>query len=106
MSMIDNLEKMLASGHDDAMLRFGLGSAYFNEGDYLQAIHHLELCLNHDETYSAAYKLLGKAYYKHGDFENSIGVFVRGLPIAEAAGDKQSQKEMKVFLGKAKKESK
>ena len=30
-SLKDNLEKMLADGRDDEMLRFGLGSAYFNE---------------------------------------------------------------------------
>ena len=29
MSITDNLEKLLANGQDSAMLRFGLGSAYF-----------------------------------------------------------------------------
>ena len=31
MSITDNLEKMLSRGQDSAMLRFGLGSAYFND---------------------------------------------------------------------------
>ena len=101
MSMTRNLEKMLAGGRDDAMLRFGLGSAYFNEADYEQAALHLERCLAQDEDYSAAYKLLGKAYFKLGDMEKASSVFERGLPIAQGQGDKQTEKEINVFLKKA-----
>ena len=101
MSMTDNLEKMLAGGRDDAMLRFGLGSAYFNEKRYEDAIRHLQVCLEHDEGYSAAYKMLGKAYFQLGNLDAAIEVFQKGLPIATSAGDKQSQKEIEVFLNKA-----
>ncbi len=104
-SMVDNLESMLATGRDDAMLRFGLGSAYFNDKDFDSAIRHLEACLEHDGGYSAAYKLLGKAHLQKGDQADAIRVFETGLPIAVSAGDKQSQKEMEVFLAKAKKQS-
>ena len=104
MTIISNLEKMLAGGRDDAMLRFGLGSAYFNEDQYEQAAIHLEACLQQDRTYSAAFKLLGRAYLKQGDPESAIRVFEEGIPVAEAQGDKQSGKEMKVFMGKARKE--
>jgi uncharacterized protein HemY len=65
MAMVDNLEKMLAKGRDDAMLRFGLGSAYFNDGKFSLAVTHLEACIAQDDSYSAAYKLLGKAYHNH-----------------------------------------
>jgi Tfp pilus assembly protein PilF len=104
MGMVENLEKMLAKGRDDAMLRFGLGSAYFNEGDFSMAVTHLEACLAQDDSYSAAYKLLGKAYLKEGEPGKAISTFEAGMPIAEGQGDKQSQKEMRVFLGKAQKE--
>lgn len=100
MAITDNLEKMLASGRDDAMLRFGLGSAYFNAGQFDQAVPHLEQCLVHDETYSAAYKLLGKAYFKLKDTQNAQRIFTKGMPVAEQEGDKQSLKEMQVFLNK------
>lgn len=103
MSMVENLEKMLAKGRDDAMLRFGLGSAYFNEGNFPLAVTHLEACLAQDASYSAAYKLLGKAYLKEGEPGKAISIFEAGMPVAEGQGDKQSQKEMLVFLGKAKK---
>jgi len=103
MGMVENLEKMLAKGRDDAMLRFGLGSAYFNEGNFPLTVTHLEACLAQDDSYSAAYKLLGKAYLKEGEPGKAISTFEAGLPIAEGQGDKQSQKEMRVFLGKAQK---
>lgn len=105
MTIIDNLEKMLAAGRDDAMLRFGLGSAYFNDSQFEAAIPHLEICLQHDENYTAAYKLLGKAWFQLGKFDQAIAVFEVGLPLASGSGDKQSQKEMEVFLGKAQRKS-
>ena len=104
MGMVENLEKMLAKGRDDAMLRFGLGSAYFNEGNLPLAVTHLESCLAQDASYSAAYKLLGKAYLLAGEPGKAISTFEAGMPVAEGQGDQQSEKEMRVFLGKAQKE--
>ena len=104
MGMVENLEKMLAKGRDDAMLRFGLGSAYFNDGKFSLAVTHLEACIAQDGSYSAAYKLLGKAYLKQGEPRKAISTFEAGMPIAEGQGDKQSRREMRVFLDKANKE--
>ncbi len=103
MSMTDRLEKMLAAGRDDAMLRFGLGSAYFNDNNFERAVPHLSACIDQDESYSAAYKLLGKALLKLGKNEEAKEVFERGLPIAQSKGDKQTEKEITVFLKKASK---
>jgi Tfp pilus assembly protein PilF len=101
----DNLLKMLSKGRDDAMLRFGIGSALFTENEFAQAVEHLEACLAHDETYTAAYKLLGKSYFKLGQQEDAKRTFDRGLPIAQAQGDKQTVKEITVFLKKINKEA-
>ena len=100
MSIIENLERMLATGRDDAMLRFGLGSAYFNEKQFESAVQQLEACLRHDENYSAGYKVLGKAYFLKGDLDNAQRVFEAGKPIAVDQGDKQTQKEIAIFLKK------
>lgn len=105
MAMTDNLEKMLASGRDDAMLRFGLGSAYFNSKDYAKAVPHLQACIAHDESYSAAYKLLGKSHFQLKDYQQAKQVLDEGLAIANAGGDKQSVKEIEVFLKKIAKDS-
>lgn len=100
MSIADNLEKMLASGRDDAMLRFGLGSAYFNQKEFERAVSHLRACISHDAGYSAAYKLLGKALFKVGANEEAREVFETGLPIAVEKGDKQTEREILAFLKK------
>lgn len=105
MSLLANLERMLAKGRDDAMLRFGLGSGYFSEADFEKAAVHLEQCILQDATYTAAYKLLGKAYFKLGNFGRAEEVFELGLPIAQAEGDKQTVKEISVFLKKMGKNS-
>lgn len=95
--MIDNLEKMLAAGQDNALLRFTLGGAYHKEGRFEQAIAHLEAALEHDPEYSAAWKLLGKALADNGDLEGAVTVYADGIDVAEKKGDKQAAKEMQVF---------
>ena len=100
MSLIDNLEKMLSDGNDSVMLRFGLGSAYFNEKQYQQAIPHLQTCIEMDNHYSAAYKLLGKAQLKLGLKEQAKTTLEEGLVQASQCGDKQTEREIQVFLKK------
>jgi len=100
MSLIENLEKMLADGKDDAMLRFGLGNAYFQNKDYEKAAGHLAAALEHDNGYSAAWKLLGKALMHTGDLVAARRTFEDGIRQAEEKGDKQAVREMQVFLKK------
>ena len=104
-TMINRLEAMLAAGRDDAMLRFGLGSALFNDDQFEAAAEHLRHCIGHDENYSAAYKLLGKSLMQVGEPAEARSVFERGLAVAQAQGDKQSEKEIQVFLRKLDKPS-
>ena len=99
--MIERLERMLEAGRDDAMLRFGLGSALFNAGRLEEAAGHLEKCIEQDPDYSAAYKLLGRAWFQLGRHDQAVAVFEAGLPVAAAKGDKQSGREMEVFMKKA-----
>ncbi|MFT7299742.1 MAG: putative Zn-dependent protease [Porticoccus sp.] len=100
MSLTDNLETMLANGNDSAMLRFGLGSAYFNEKDYQQAITHLEKCIERDNSYSSAYKLLRRAQIKLGLNERAKRTLAAGLEQSVLQGDKQTEREITVFLMK------
>ena len=43
----DALEKMLAKGVDNSLLRFGLGKGYLDAGDAARAAEHLQLSLIH-----------------------------------------------------------
>ncbi|MGE8496979.1 MAG: tetratricopeptide repeat protein [Pseudomonas sp.] len=94
------LEKMLAKGMDNALLRFGLGKGYLDAGDPARAAEHLQRCVEHDPHYSAAWKLLGKAHQGTGDTAAARTAWQSGLAAAQAKGDKQAEKEMTVFLRK------
>lgn len=80
------------------MLRFGLGSAYLKQHDYPKALEHLAAALHHDPAHSASWKLFGKALAATGDAEQAIAAYQQGIDQAEAKGDIQAAKEMRVFL--------
>lgn len=94
------LEKMLAKGMDNALLRFGLGKAQLDGGQAAQAAEHLRRCVEFDPTYSAAWKLLGKALQAAGDSDGARQAWQQGIAAAQTKGDKQAEKEMTVFLRK------
>lgn len=98
--MIDSLEKMLAKGVDNPLLRFGLGKGYLDAGNAAMATGHLRRCVEQDPKYSAAWKLLGKALQAEGDLDGARTAWTDGLAAAQAHGDKQAEKEMMVFLRK------
>lgn len=98
MDAIKNLEKMLANGQDNALLRFGLGNAYLNANDADHAVEHLEKAVQQDPAYSAAWKLYGKALAALNRDEEAIAAYHSGISMAEEKGDIQAAKEMKVFL--------
>ncbi len=103
MSMIANFEKMLASGQDNALLRYSLGNEYLKTGDADTAVQHLRRAVEQDAAYSAAWKLLGKALTEAGDTAAAITAYSTGIDVAERKGDKQAAKEMQVFLKRLKK---
>ena len=98
--MLESLEKMLAKGVDNPLLRFGLGKGYLDLGDYPRAAEHFQRCIELDPKYSAAWKLLGKAHQGQGNLPAARQAWERGLQAAQAHGDKQAEKEMTVFLKK------
>ncbi|MHB0766079.1 hypothetical protein ACYCFC_17085 [Stutzerimonas sp. NM35] len=98
--MLESLEKMLAQGMDNPMLRFGLGKGYLDAGDAERAVMHFRRCVEQDRKYSAAWKLLGRALQISGDTAGARDAWERGLVAAQAHGDKQAEKEMTVFLRK------
>ena len=85
---------------DNALLRFGLGKGYLDAGDAERATEHLQRCVEQDPTYSAGWKLLGKARQAAGDLAGARQAWEQGLAAAATHGDKQAEKEMTVFLRK------
>jgi Flp pilus assembly protein TadD len=96
--MIERLESMLANGQDTTLLRFTLGKNYIEIDDIERAVTHLQRCVELDPTYSAAWKLLGKARLARGDVIGARRAWEEGIRMAAARGNKQVEKEMVVFL--------
>ena len=104
MNPVERFEALLAQGKDNSLLRFTLGSHYLKEGDAALAAEHLQAAVAHDATYSAAWKLLGKALAALGRGGEAIAAYRTGIAAAEKRGDKQAAKEMGVFLRRLEKD--
>ncbi len=96
--MLEQLERMLASGKDTALLRFSIGSEHLKRGDPAAAAAHLRKAVDLDPKYSAAWKLLGKANEAAGAANAAADAWTQGIAVAEANGDIQAVREMRVFL--------
>ena len=98
MAIVDNLEAMLARGQDSALLRYSLGGEYLKLNQFDKAAEHLRMAVEKDPKYSAAWKLLGKAFADAGHNDEAIKAYEDGIKVAKEKGDKQAAKEMTVFL--------
>jgi tetratricopeptide (TPR) repeat protein len=103
-AVIQNLEKMLAAGRDNALLRFSLGNEFSKLSQFDQAAVHLQQAVTFDPNYSAAWKLLGKALNETGQLNAALAAYQSGIAIAEKRGDKQAAKEMMVFAKRIEKQ--
>ena len=101
---LENFLAILASGRDNALLRFSLGNEYLKQGDTAKAVEHLRHAVEHDPNYSAAWKLLGRALTDAGAWSEALAAYQQGIAVAEARGDKQAAKEMGVFAGRIEKQ--
>lgn len=98
MSQIDTFEAMLARGQDSDMLRLTLGNAYWKEKNFAKAIEHLEFAVEKNPQYSAAWKVLGRVLTDAGKPQQAKEAYESGLEVANKNGDKQTVKEITVFL--------
>ncbi|HET6545165.1 MAG TPA: tetratricopeptide repeat protein [Rhodanobacteraceae bacterium] len=96
--LVDRLRGQLGGPRDGALLRYSLGNALLANGDAEAAAQALREALGFDPEYSAAWKMLGKALEQSGDRGAAMTAFRDGIAIAQARGDKQAEKEMRVFL--------
>ncbi|HET7675566.1 MAG TPA: hypothetical protein VFL54_08595 [Gammaproteobacteria bacterium] len=104
MDVIERFEQTLATGRDSALLRFSLGNEYLKAALPARAAEHLARAVELDPRYSAAWKLYGKALAAAGRETEAVAAFTQGIATAEARGDKQAAKEMRVFLRRLQKD--
>lgn len=88
---------MLGGPRDGALLRFSLGNEYLKIEAPAKAAEAFQAAVDRDPAYSAAWKALGKALAAAGDDVGALAAYERDIAVAEARGDVQAAKEMKVF---------
>jgi len=96
-ALVANLEKLLGSPRDGALLRFSLGMEYLKIEDTEKAVDHLRQAVAADPGYSAAWRALGKALEAAGQAADALAAYRDGIAAAQKKGDKQAEKEMSVF---------
>lgn len=103
-TVIANLQTLIGTPRDGALLRFSLGNEYLKIGDAHNAQLQLAEAVARDPAYSAAWKLLGKAYTEIGQPQAALEAYRQGIVVAEKKGDKQAAKEMTVFARRIQKQ--
>ncbi len=104
MAALETFENMLAQGRDNALLRYSLGNEYLKATRPAEAVVHLRQAVRQDPRYSAAWKLLGRALAETGALADALAAYREGIAAAEAKGDIQAAKEMKVFARRIEKQ--
>jgi tetratricopeptide (TPR) repeat protein len=94
--MIENLEKLIGTPRDGALLRYSLGIEHAKAGEAARAAERFREALARDPGYSAAWKALGKALEASAPKE-ALEAYRRGIEAARGKGDRQAEKEMSVF---------
>jgi predicted Zn-dependent protease len=96
--IVARLRAQVGGKRDGALLRVSLANALLACDLREEAIAEFRAALVFDPNYSAAWKLLGRALVDGGQSEPAREAFTQGIAVADARGDRQASKEMRVFL--------
>ena len=96
--MNPDLEKWVGTARDGPLLRHSLGLHYAKAGNLAKAIEHFSEAVARNPLYSAAWKGLAGALADDGRSAEALQAYRDGIDAAQKAGDKQAEKEMRVFL--------
>lgn len=92
------LEKLLAKGTDNALLRMGLALAYHRRGEWDRARGHVEQALLHQPGFAAAGRLRGLIALEQGEPAVAAQAFAQALEAARRQGERQLERELAVRL--------
>lgn len=95
---LQRVEARVRQDPTNVVLGFSLGTAYFRLGRFADAAEIFQRLVAQHPTYSAAYRGLGRALAKAGQVDEARQAYERGIPVAQAQGDLQIMKELRVFL--------
>ncbi len=95
--MISALEKLIGTPRDGALLRYSLGLEYQKSGKPDKALEHLQEAVRRDPGYSAAWKALARVLTELDRPAEALEAYRNGIEAAARKGDRQAEKEMRVF---------
>lgn len=97
MTVLENLTRLLDGPRDGALLRHAIGIELMKADDNAGAAIRFRESVARDPNFSAGWKALGKALAEAGQLQAARDAWTRGIEVAEARGDIQAAREMKVF---------
>ena len=97
MTVLENLLHLLDGPRDGALLRHAIGLEHMKAGDKAAAALRFREAVIRDPEFSAGWKMLGKALAETDQPQAALDAYTRGIAVAEARGDIQAAREMKVF---------
>ncbi len=98
MDRLEQLKQLAKAQPENALIHYALGLEWRKSGSPAEAVLCFRRVLALDPGYSAAYRELGRALQESGKPREAVRAFQQGIQIAEANGDLQTAKEMRVFL--------
>lgn len=100
---LDHLRSQVGGPRDGALLRVSIGNLLLAAGEASAAALEFQAALEFDASYSAAWKMLGRALTAASDAPGAIEAYETGIVVANQRGDNQAAKEMEVFLRRLRK---
>ena len=91
-------KKVIAMDANDEIANYGIADILFSEGEYEQALSHLEVVLEQNENYSVAYLLSGKSFEALDMLEEAKKLYEVGISVATKKGDMMPANEMQSRL--------
>ncbi|MEO6289340.1 MAG: hypothetical protein ABIO76_05445 [Ginsengibacter sp.] len=94
MERIEQIKKLLKSDENDSFLQHALALEYIKMGDDAAAKVLFNSILEREPGYIGSYYHLGKLLERNNDFPAAIGVYKKGMEVAESAKDHHSFTEL------------
>ena len=93
------IRSMLAGNPDDVFLHYSLGMEHAAAGNFDQAVQEFRRCVALDEDYLAAYVEAGKSLRSAGLSKQAREMFLAGLEVASARGERHVADFIRQQLG-------
>lgn len=98
MSRIDSIRELLKKDPEDVFLNYALAMEYMSAEQTDEAIEKLEWIRKKQADYLPLYYQLAQLYAENGAGDKSEQIYLEGIEVAEAAGDRKTASELRSAL--------